>query len=195
MTGSSILPACFCEGKLYFLFGKENPKEDSAKGFSDFGGKVESTESIYKGALREGGEELTGFLGDEDTLEKHIRKNGGVYTLSHHDYHVHIFHLKYDPKLPVYYNQNHRFLWNRMNRDLLNRTKLFEKIEIQWFSIQNMKSRIREFRSFYQDIVRELIRHENHIRRFLRKAIRKTKRVYPGGKKTKKQKNSTIKKR
>ena len=194
MTGSSILPACFCKGKLYFLFGKENPKEDSAKGFSDFGGKVEATESVYKGALREGGEELTGFLGDEVTLEKHIRKNGGVYKLQHNDYHIHIFHLQYDPKLPMYYNQNHRFLWDRMDRDLLNRTKLFEKIEIQWFSIQNMKSRIREFRSFYQDIVREIIRHEKHIRRFLLTAIRKTKRVYPLTKKRKHRVNRTLKK-
>ena len=192
MTGSSILPACFCKGKLYFLFGKENPKEDSAKGFSDFGGKVETNESVYKGALREGGEELTGFLGDQVTLEKYIRKNGGVFKLSHNDYHIHIFHLEYDPKLPIYYNQNHQFLWNRMNRDLLNRTKLFEKIEIEWFSIQTMKSRITEFRSFYQDIVREIIRHEKHIRLFLKSAIRKTIRIYPK-KNMKKNKQYTMK--
>jgi hypothetical protein len=84
---------------------------------------------------------------------------------------------------------------SRSSYKILNDSKLFEKIEIQWFSIPAMKSRIHEFRSFYQDIVRELIRHENHIRRFLRKAIRKTKRVYPGGKKTKKHKNYTIKNR
>ena len=33
MTGSSVLPVTFNKGKLYFLFGKENPLEDSAKGY------------------------------------------------------------------------------------------------------------------------------------------------------------------
>ena len=46
MTGSSILPVSYYKGQLYFLFGKENPKEDSARGFSDFGGGVEDGESI-----------------------------------------------------------------------------------------------------------------------------------------------------
>lgn len=35
MVAGSILPITLHEGKLYFLFGKENPMEDSAKGFSD----------------------------------------------------------------------------------------------------------------------------------------------------------------
>ena len=38
MTASSLLPVTIYKGKLYFLFGKENELEDSAKVFSDFGG-------------------------------------------------------------------------------------------------------------------------------------------------------------
>jgi hypothetical protein len=52
MTGSSVLPVTFHKGKLFFLFGKENPLEDSAKGYSDFGGGVESGESIFETAMR-----------------------------------------------------------------------------------------------------------------------------------------------
>ena len=38
MVAGSILPIALNEkGELCFLFGKENPMEDSAKGFSDFG--------------------------------------------------------------------------------------------------------------------------------------------------------------
>jgi hypothetical protein len=104
MTGSSVLPVCLHKNKLYFLFGKENELESSAKGFSDFGGGVENKEKIFDTALREGGEELTGFLGDSSQLQKHIDNHGGVLKHVHEDkYHIHMFHLPYDPNLPFYY--------------------------------------------------------------------------------------------
>ena len=62
MVAGSILPVALHKGKLHFLFGKENPMEDSAKGFSDFGGRVDAGETPFTAALREGSEELTGFL-------------------------------------------------------------------------------------------------------------------------------------
>jgi 8-oxo-dGTP pyrophosphatase MutT (NUDIX family) len=153
MVAGSILPITIYKNKLYFLFGKENPMEDSSKGWSDFGGGVENGDTPYKTALREGGEELTGFLGDDSAVEKLIKKGGGIYKLEHNDYHVHMFFLEYDENLPKYYNQNHRFLWDRMDKQYLNKTKLFEKIEIAWFSISDLKRRKKEFRGFYQNIV------------------------------------------
>lgn len=168
MTGASILPVTVHNGQLLFLFGKENPKENSAKGFSDFGGGVESGESVYETALREGGEELTGFLGDSKNIRNIIKKNGGHFKISHNDYHVHIFFIPWDPNLVTYFNLNHQFLWGRMDRNLLNRTKLFEKIEIQWFHVRSLKKRIREFRSFYQDIIIEILKQEKDIFKFIR---------------------------
>jgi ADP-ribose pyrophosphatase YjhB (NUDIX family) len=153
MVAGSILPVTIYKNKLYFLFGKENELETSAKGWSDFGGGCENNETPYKTALREGGEELSGFLGDSSVLQKLIKKNGGVLKITHHDYHVHVFFLEYDENLPKYYNMNHHFLWDRMNTTYLKRTKLFEKIEIQWFSIEELKRRKKEFRKFYQEIV------------------------------------------
>jgi 8-oxo-dGTP pyrophosphatase MutT (NUDIX family) len=176
MVAASILPVTIHNGELYFLFGKENPMEDSSKGFSDFGGRVDPGETIFKTALREGSEELTAFLGDPKELAKLIKKNGGTYKISHNDYHVHIFFLKYDENLPIYYNQNHRFLWNRMDKNLLNDTKLFEKIEIDWFSIADLSSRKKEFRNFYQEITEKFIENEENIRKFIEKnAINKRK--------------------
>jgi 8-oxo-dGTP pyrophosphatase MutT (NUDIX family) len=186
MTGSSVLPVTIHKNKLYFLFGKENPKEDSAKGFSDFGGGVEKGESIFETALREGGEELTGFLGDGSALKKHLKTHGGYYKLSHNDYFVHLFHLPYDENLPKYYNYNHRFLWDRMDRNLLNKTKLFEKIEIQWFSVADIKKKIKSFRGFYQDIIKHILTHEKEIKRFLKKCKKKTCKQRPYKNKTRK---------
>jgi 8-oxo-dGTP pyrophosphatase MutT (NUDIX family) len=180
MVAGSILPVTIHKNKLYFLFGKENAMEDSAKGWSDFGGRMDNGETPFTAALREGSEELTGFLGDKNELKKLINKGGGVYKLTHNTYHVHIFFMEYDENLPKYYNQNHRFLWNKMDKKLLNDSKLFEKIEIDWFSIDDMKKRKHEFRNFYQEIVDLFLKDIENIHRFLdkKKNYRKTKKTY-----------------
>ena len=142
--------------------------EDSSKGWSDFGGGVEDGETPYKTGLREGSEELSGFLGDAAAIDTLIKKGGGVYELVHNDYHVHLFFLYYDENLPKYYNQNHRFLWNRMDKNLLNDSKLFEKIEIDWFSLSDLKTRRGEFREFYQEIVDIFLSKSKDIQKFIR---------------------------
>ena len=114
MVAGSILPVTIHNDKLYFLFGKENPSEKSAKGWSDFGGRLESKETPFEGAIREGSEELSGFLGNKSQLKSLIRKNGGVYKLKYNNYHLHLFFIQYDENLPKFFNQNHYFLWDNM---------------------------------------------------------------------------------
>ena len=82
--------------------------------------------------------------------------------------------MPYDENLPKYYNLNHQFLWNRMDKKLLNNTKLFEKIEIQWFSPSMIHKRIKEFRPFYQDIVLHVLSKSSKIKKFIHKCSRKT---------------------
>lgn len=177
MVAGSILPIALNEkGELCFLFGKENPMEDSAKGFSDFGGGLEKGETPFQGALREGSEELTGFLGNKKELRKLIKKNGGTHDVLIGTYHVHMFHLPYDENLPKYYNRNHMFLWNKMDKTLLNDSKLFEKIEIQWFTLKEMKRRRSEFREFYRTMVDHFINNENDLKKFLHKKNRYTRK-------------------
>ena len=110
MVAGSILPVTIHNNKLYFLFGKENPSEKSAKGWSDFGGRLENKETPFEGAIREGSEELSGFLGNKSQLKALIRKNGGIYKLNYNNYHIHLFFIDYDENLPKYFNQNHHFL-------------------------------------------------------------------------------------
>lgn len=179
MVAGSILPVALHKNKLYFLFGKENPLEDSSKGWSDFGGGVEGRDSPYDTAIREGAEELTGFLGDEKIIESMLRKAGRKYKLVLNDYHVHMFLMDYDENLPKYYNNNHSFLWENMNKYHLNKTKLFEKIEIDWFSVEDMQKRRGEFRNFYRDIVdkilNEIPRILSHMRSLRRNAMTRRK--------------------
>ena len=191
MVASSILPVAIHKGKLFFLFGKENEMEDSAKGFSDFGGGVESGESITDTAIREGAEELCGFLGEPSEIKRLLKKNGGCYKLSHNNYHVHICLMEYDDKLPYYFTNNHRFLWNRMNKQVLNDSKYFEKQQLKWFSTNELRTLRHEFRGFYREIVDVIVKELSKIRVFLRnrrrgsrKSISKSKRStrkYRGG--------------
>lgn len=181
MVGASILPACFYDGKLYFLFGKENALADTP-GWSDFGGGVDKGETIFQAALREGGEELTGILGDGKMISTLIKNNGGVFKIQKDTYHIHLFHLPYPEykNMPKFYNNTHYFLWNRMDKKMLNETKLFEKIEIQWFTIEDMKKRRDEFRNFYREIVDVIIEKESEVRGFLEKKMTKAKPKHNG---------------
>lgn len=178
MVAGSILPITIHNNELYFLFGKENSMEDSAKGWSDFGGGCENNETPYNTALREGGEELSGFLGGEKEIKNLLRN--GIYKLKHNTYHVHMFFYKYDENLPKYYNLNHSFLWKRMDNEILNKSKLFEKIEIKWFSIKEIKKNIKIFRKFYQEIVDKILLEEKKIYEFACKKSknnRKTRKI------------------
>jgi hypothetical protein len=56
-----------------------------------------------------------------------------------------------------------------MNKQYLNNTKLFEKIEIRWFSISDMKKHKKEFRNFYQDIVPKIISEVPFIMKHFKK--------------------------
>lgn len=180
MVASSILPVAIHKGKLYFLFGKENEMEDSAPGFSDFGGRVENDESIMETACREGSEELCGFLGDSTAIKTLLK--GGVFSLVNENYYIHIFLMKYDENLPHYFTNHHRFLWERMDKNVLNDSKYFEKQEIRWFSTEDMRRKKSSFRVFYREIVDMILDEIKNIGAFVKKGSSKTrKRKVKGG--------------
>ncbi len=191
MVGVSILPVAIHLNQLYFLFGKEKGIEYGIQGFSDFGGGKEK-ESIFKGAIREGCEELTGFYGNETELENKIKKAGGTFHINHENkYHVHIFLTDYDENLPYYFGNNHRYLWEKMDNKDLSKTKLFEKIGLDWFTIEDMENRRNEFRPFYRHIVDNIISKKEKIKQFLEKNNKK-KNKYHSHNKTHKKNNKLI---
>ena len=113
-----------------------------------------------------------------------IKKNGGNYKIHHkeNDYHIHIFFLEYDEKLPRYFTNHHRFVWKRMDKHVLNDSKLFEKQEIRWFSERDLRTKKKEFRSFYQTIVEKIISESPQITEFLQnsKPTRRTRKILGG---------------
>jgi len=166
--GGGILPTTIYKNKLYFLFGKENKYADTP-GFSDFGGGTENNESYLQTAIREGGEELTGFLGSDDELSKMLKKRGTYNINNDGDYRMHIFFMKYDEALPHYYNNNQRFLQRRLDPEIIKKTKIFEKAEIRWFCIDELLPRKKEFRSYFQKIVEKIVAQQAKIFKFIQK--------------------------
>ena len=171
--GAGILPTTIHNGKLYFLFGKEGKFEDSAPGFSDFGGGTDNNESYFETAVREAGEELTGFLGDDADIRKMLKKSGTFnidYTANtgHKTYRMHIFPFPYDESLTHYYNNNQRFLQKNLPDEVFKTTKIFEKAEIRWICIDDLPKMRPQFRSYFQNIVDMILQQKNAIKKFVK---------------------------
>lgn len=177
--GAGILPTTIHNGKLYFLFGKEGKYEDSAPGFSDFGGGTDNNETFFETAVREAGEEFTGFLGNDKDVRKMLKKYG-TYNIDyksdgHKTYRMHIFPFKYNELLPYYYNNNQRFLQKRLNPKVLKNSKIFEKAEIKWVSANELTKMRPEFRSYFQNIVDMMLIQKESIFKFIKLSLNNTK--------------------
>jgi len=171
--GASILPITVHNGKILLLFGKERDIDENP-GWSDFGGGTDKGESFLQTAVREGGEEMTGFLGSSDDI-KRLLKRFGTFNLDfksdngYGTYRCHIFPMEYDDYLPHYYNNNQRFLQKRLPASIIRDTKIFEKTQIKWFDINELAKRRGEFRSFYRNIIDLIIENKTELEKFARK--------------------------
>lgn len=172
--GGSILPATVHNNKVYLLFGKERDIDENP-GWSDFGGGTEKGESFIETACREGSEELTGFLGDSNQIKNLLSKYGtfniDYNSQGHTTYRSHIFPIEYDNSLPFYYNNNQRFLQKRLDSKIIRNTKIFEKTQIKWFSFDDIKNNKNQFRSFYQNIIDQILSEKSKIEKFVRKSL------------------------
>jgi len=169
--GAGILPTTIHNGKLYFLFGKEGKYEDSAPGFSDFGGGTDNSETFLETAIRESGEEFTGFLGNDSDIRKMLRKHG-TYNIDHKTdghktYRMHIFPFEYNEWLPHYYNNNQRFLQKRLPPKVFKTTKIFEKAEIRWVCVDDLQKMRPQFRCYFQNIVDMMLNQKDSIKKFI----------------------------
>lgn len=152
--GAGILPMCLFQSRLLFLFGK-----DAKNNFwSDFGGRQEENESDFDTAIREGAEELNGFMGYGKKLANLVDKNN-LLTIHYDKYKVFVFLVNYDINLPKYFYNNNTFM---KNTNLVKNREdkgdgLYEKSEIKWFSVNDLKAERNKFRLFYRPIVDILI--------------------------------------
>jgi len=178
--GAGILPTTIHDGKLYFLFGKEGKYEDSAPGFSDFGGGTDNDETFFETAIREASEEFTGFLGNSNNIRKMLRTNG-TYNIdfkmdNHKTYRMHIFPFEYNHYLPYYYNNNQIFLQKNMPENVFKTTKFFEKSEIKWICVDDIKKMRPQFRCYFQHIIDMMLNQKESIKNFIERSKKKKKK-------------------
>ena len=176
--GASILPVTIYNNKIYFLFGKERDIDENP-GWSDFGGGSEKGENFLTTAIREGSEEITGFLGNKKDIRKLLSKYGtyniDFKTDGHSTYRVHIFPMIYDDMLVNYYNNNQKFLQQKLEPSIIRDSKIFEKAEIKWFSFDEIIKDKQKFRSFYQKIIILLLQNKPQIQNFIKTKLSKSK--------------------
>ena len=155
---------------------------------------------MFQTAIREGGEELTGFLGSDNEIRKMLNKYG-TYNIDYKSegystYRCHIFPMEYDELLPHYYNNNQQFLQKRLDPKIIRNTKIFEKTQIKWFSFDDIKKQHNEFRSFYKNIVHLILGNQSAIEGFVKsKMIKTTNKLTKYNKSTKSKKNQKKKTR
>ena len=174
--GGSILPITLHKGKIYFLFGKERDIDENP-GWSDFGGGTDKGETFINTAIREGQEELTGFLGTTNDIKKMLNKYG-TYNIDfksegYDTYRCHIFPMEYDELLPYYYNNNQQFLQQKLDPNIIKDSKIFEKTQIKWFSFDDIKKQHDDFRSFYKNIIHLILGNKSAIEGFVEKSLNK----------------------
>lgn len=156
--GAGILPVTILKGTIFFLLGKEQ----SNNYWCDFGGSHHIDESIYQTAIREGYEELDGFFGNENELNKLVKDNlvSVCYT---NTYSTFLFYVK--PQLlcsmPYYFNNNRKFLEHKnmidYEKNSILKNGLFEKKEIKLFTKKDFLTNYQDIRPFYRVIVHQLL--------------------------------------
>ena len=185
--GGGLLPVAIKNNKVYFLFGKENELDDTP-GWADFGGGHEQGETHFDTALREGSEEINGFLGSAEQLRKRVKKNK-IATIKFKEYSTYIFKMDFDENLPTYYKNNYEFFSRYLPHVKHKKDNgLLEKAKIKWFSYEELKKEKKDFRSFYQNIVELIIKEEKNITNKMRSKYKTRKHREKRRNKTKKNK-------
>lgn len=165
--GGGILPVAIKNNQLYFLLGKENDIADTP-GWADFGGGNENNETNYQAAIREGVEELNGFLGSVNKMKKIVRNNKILHLKNKRKtYESILFLTKYNEDLVYYFNNNYRFLIKHLPNVKTKHNGLLEKSEIRWFSISDLQ-RETKYRIFYKEFVYMILKHLPEIKNNIR---------------------------
>lgn len=167
--GAGILPVSLHNGKLYFLFGKENKYADTP-GWSDFGGGIDAGETPLETVVREAQEEMTGFLGGDKEIRAWLKR--GTYKMEFGDYTMFICPMEYNEWLPLYYNNNQRFLQKMLDPAVIRDTKIFEKSEIKWVAESGLSALRPQCRSYFQATIGLIQSEMPKIKQFVASKLR-----------------------
>lgn len=143
------------EGQYYFLLGKEHNVDgwyDSGK-WAHFAGGLDPGEDIRDGAVREAYEESMGFLG---TRADKAKLNDDNLVRVSDSICVYLIEIDYNPNLPKLFSDvYHYFLEAGVRTD---KEGFFEKVEIGWWSFQELHTSPVVLRRDFPLILNEVFR-------------------------------------
>ena len=156
--GGGVVPVAFHKGQILFLFGQEY---DELK-WADFGGSTETGETYLQTATREGSEELNGLYGTFVDIHNLI-KTCLLNAIELNNHKTFFVQVPYDPNLPIYFNNQYRFI-KKQYPHLIDKKGLFEKRQMRWFSLSEIKKNRHLFRLFYREFTDEILLQEPTFR-------------------------------
>jgi hypothetical protein len=153
--GAGVLPVAIHQGELFFLFGEEFDEHK----WIDFGGGAKTGEGPLQNAVREGCEELNGFFGSANEFKQLIQTNLRL-KLYLETYTSFLVQVPYDPNLPIYFNNHHKFIKTHLPH-LVGKNGLFEKRQIKWMTYADMQKKRSQFRHYYRPMLDQLREHKD----------------------------------
>ena len=197
MGGGGVIPVAMHDGQLHFLFGQENDViKDATKNqdWGDFGGSAKPGESEMDTCVREGAEELNGFYGNKRDFRALLLKNQ-VLKLTYDTRVTYLMRVDYDERLPLYFNNNYRFIKETSNLRAIAahpENGYFEKSHVRWFTLEDLKRERGAFREYFRAFLDMIAYRAPEIRRLIEK---RGKRSEKRGKRSEKRSNKRSNKR
>jgi len=167
--GAGLLPVGMKGNKLMFLFGEERKRpNETARGWADFGGGPDNDETNIETAAREGSEELCGFLGTPNKVRELLKGKKVVLKPKDIKYTSFLVPINYSDDIVKYFNNQVAFLNKYLPSNVINKSVIYEKEKIRWFSIGDLKKERSKFRNFYRNMIDEIIKNEDNIRKLFK---------------------------
>jgi hypothetical protein len=166
--------------QLLFLLGRENKYCINGSGkYCDFGGGNDG-ENIIDNVSREASEEIMGYFGNKNDIKKMFDKNGYCYVDNEHNnkvYRIYFLPVHYCKTNDIvnYFNNSQKILQAYLPKNILKKSKIFEKDKIEWFSIDDLIKRKDELRKFFKITSQKIIDKKDDIIDFINKNTKKTK--------------------
>lgn len=170
--GAGILPVALHKGILYILLGQERHNNNL---WSDFGGGAHKYEKPFKTAIREGTEELNGFFGTEEDMEKEVTHNM-ILSISYAKYTTYIYRVTYNYDLPTYFANNNKFIESQAKYLIDDDDNgLYEKTSIGWFPVHKFTTEKYKsmLRPHYLPHVNSLVKNNRFIIKNIENKLKK----------------------
>ena len=184
-----MIPVAMHDGKLHFLFGQENDViRDASKNqdWGDFGGSAKPGESEMDTCVREGAEELNGFFGNKHDFRALLRKNQ-IIKLTYDTRVTYLMRVDYDERLPIYFNNNYRFIKETSNLRAIAahpENGYFEKSHVRWFTLEDLKRERGAFREYFRNFLDMIQYRAPEIRRIIENRRKNKTRRQTNGRRT-----------